>query len=334
MNSVIVKIGDIYYRQNLNISKKDEKTIKRNDDNSPNSNNNLEKCEIEMKNNPQYVIEYARDIFEFLQKTEKINTPSIGYFNGFQKQITEKMRAILVDWLIDVHNKFSLLPETLYLTINLIDRYLGKFPVENSKFQLLGVSAMLIASKYEEIYAPEVRDFVYVTNKCYTKEEILNMEGKILTALDFDILSTSPLRFLERLHFISDNSMINSNNKPEFSEVSMKCFYLAQYLIELSLLEYRMLAYPPSLKAASSLYVARKIFKIDGPNTWTNSLQFHTNYKEKELMSCTKDMCNMLELVSKISLKNLYKKFSSEKFLEISKLVHQKFTAPSDKNGK
>lgn len=86
------------------------------------------------------------------------------------------MRAILIDWLIEVHLKFKLLPETLFLTINLIDRYLEKQIIPRTKLQLIGVTSMLISSKYEEIYAPEVRDFVYITDKAYTKEEILAME--------------------------------------------------------------------------------------------------------------------------------------------------------------
>ena len=94
-----------------------------------------------------------------------------------QTDINEKMRAILVDWLIEVHYKFKLLPETLFLTVNLIDRFLERNDVVRTKLQLVGVGAMLIASKYEEIYAPEVRDFVYITDKAYTKEEILIMES-------------------------------------------------------------------------------------------------------------------------------------------------------------
>jgi hypothetical protein len=86
------------------------------------------------------------------------------------------MRAILIDWLIEVHLKFKLLPETLFLTINLIDRYLEKQVIPRTKLQLVGVTSMLISSKYEEIYAPEVRDFVYITDKAYSKEEILAME--------------------------------------------------------------------------------------------------------------------------------------------------------------
>jgi G2/mitotic-specific cyclin-B, other len=80
------------------------------------------------------------------------------------------MRQILVDWLVEVHLKFKLLPETLFLTVNLIDRFTFIKQVKRNDYQLLGVTAMLIACKYEEIYAPEIRDFVYMTDKAYTKE--------------------------------------------------------------------------------------------------------------------------------------------------------------------
>ncbi len=80
------------------------------------------------------------------------------------------MRQILIGWLIEVHLKFKLLPETLFLTVNIIDRYTSLKQVKRTEYQLLGVTAMLIASKYEEIYAPEIRDFIYMTDKAYTKE--------------------------------------------------------------------------------------------------------------------------------------------------------------------
>ena len=77
------------------------------------------------------------------------------------------MRAILVDWIISVHSKFNLLPETLYLTINLLDRYFSIFNVQKSEVQLVGVASLLIATKYEEIYPPTVKDFIYLTDSTY-----------------------------------------------------------------------------------------------------------------------------------------------------------------------
>ena len=83
-----------------------------------------------------------------------------------QTDINAKMRSILIDWLVEVHLKFKLMPETLYLTVNLIDRFLEKEQIMRNKLQLVGVTAMFMASKYEEIeeiYAPECRDFVYIS---------------------------------------------------------------------------------------------------------------------------------------------------------------------------
>ena len=91
-----------------------------------------------------------------------------------------------------------MLPETLFLTVNLIDRYLEKKQIMRTRLQLLAVAALLIASKYEEIYVPEISDFVFITDKAYTKEEILEMESSILRTLEFNITVPSSYRFLQR----------------------------------------------------------------------------------------------------------------------------------------
>ena len=113
-----------------------------------------------------------------------------------QTDINDKMRAILIDWLVEVHLKFKLMPETLYLTVNLIDRFLAIKPVTRKNLQLVGVTAMLIASKYEEIWAPEVRDFVYISDKAYTREQILGMEKLMLNTLGFKVREDTPPRTL------------------------------------------------------------------------------------------------------------------------------------------
>ncbi len=171
-----------------------------------------------------------------------------------QSDINEKMRAILVDWLVDVHLKFKLVNETLFLTVNLIDRYLEKSEVSRQKLQLVGISCMFIASKYEEIYPPDLRDFVYVTDKAYTKKQILSMEGKILKALNFNVTVTSSYLFLQRFS--------------KLMGVDEKTYMMARYLIELALIEYSFLKYTPSNTAASAIYLAAKIFKLK--NTWNS----------------------------------------------------------------
>ena len=115
-----------------------------------------------------------------------------------QQDINQKMRTILIDWLIEVHHKFKLQPQTLWLTVNILDRYLEKVQIMRSKLQLVGISALLIASKYEEIYPPEVKDCVYITDNAYDRQEILAMETTVLTKLEYMITVPTGYHFLIR----------------------------------------------------------------------------------------------------------------------------------------
>ena len=134
--------------------------------------------------------EYVEDVYDHLKAIELNYLPAPAYMT-LQTDINEKMRSILIDWLVEVHLKFKLLPETLYLTVNIIDRYLSKELVVRSQLQLVGVSSMLIASKYEEIYAPEVKDFEYITDRAYTSQQILEMEKKVLASVSFNVTTPS-----------------------------------------------------------------------------------------------------------------------------------------------
>ena len=112
--------------------------------------------------------------------------------------MTPKKRSVLIDWLIQVHDRFFLLKETLYLFVQIIDAYFQLVDVPNNQLQLLGVTAMWVASKYEEMYVPAVDDFVYMTENTYTQSDILQMEITILKTLDFMIGKPLPLHFLRR----------------------------------------------------------------------------------------------------------------------------------------
>lgn len=115
-----------------------------------------------------------------------------------QPEISEKMRAILIDWIVEVHKKFELVTETLYLAINIVDRYLATKVVKRKELQLVGIGAMLIASKYEEIWAPEVNDFVCISDKAYSHQQMLVMEKCILGELQWNLTVPTPYVFLMR----------------------------------------------------------------------------------------------------------------------------------------
>ena len=180
--------------------------------------------------------------------------------------------------------KFKLLPETLYVTLNIIDRYLAQIQVHRQKLQLVGVASMLIASKYEEIYPPEVRDFVYITDKAYNKEEIIAMEAEILRTLEYNITTPSQYRFLELYS--------------KLANLSEADFTLTHYIIELSTVEYKMLRYNPSLITASAIYLTNKIKKRE--TTWTPACA--VKYTEQDLKRCAKDLCVLLQGAEACSL--------------------------------
>jgi len=263
----------------------------------------LASADFEKLLDPQYVICYVKEIYNHLRETEEKWCAQTGYLARTQTDINEKMRAILIDWLVDVHLKFKLLPETLFLTVNLIDRYLEQVPVSRQKLQLVGVSAMLIASKYEEIYPPEVKEFEYVTDRAYKKDEILDMEGKILGCLRFNLTTPSSLRFLERYSMVA--------------RLDEKMHNMAKYLLELALVEYKMIKYTPSNIACSAIYLVNKISKKEG---WSGVMIKQAKYSETQLRPCAKDPCILLQNAGKSSLQAVRRKFASSKYTQASKI--------------
>jgi G2/mitotic-specific cyclin-B, other len=221
-----------------------------------------------------------------------------------QHDINEKMRSILIDWLIEVHLKFKLMPETMFLTVNIIDRFLEKKAVVRQKLQLVGVTAMLLAAKYEEIYAPEVRDFVYITDKAYTREQILAMEAAMLNALEFRVTVPTSYVFLQRFLKVA-----NYNDHPRFNN-------LAMFLLERTLQEYRMIQFPPSKIAASCVNIALRT--LIGNELWDATMVHYTGYQEVQLRDCIQEIQNVLSLGKTSSLQAVTKKFSLPRFNEVS----------------
>ena len=117
--------------------------------------------------------EYLDEIYLHLKSIEKIDLPLENYMSIKQTDINEKMRVILINWIIEVHFKFHLLSETLYICINIIDRYLSKKNINRKYLQLLGVTSLFIACKYEEIYAPTSKDLIFMTDNAYKTEEMI-----------------------------------------------------------------------------------------------------------------------------------------------------------------
>lgn len=246
--------------------------------------------------------EYVKDIYSYLHKCERRLKIKCDYMKN-QTELTEKMRTILIDWLIQVHAKFNLLQETLYLTVYLLDRYLAQADVKRSELQLVGVTAMLLASKYEEMYAPEIGDFVYITDNAYNKHKIMAMEQQMMKTLQYDLSNAFCLHFLRR------------NSKA--GDMTAEKHTLAKFFMEMTLISYKFVMRLPSQVAAASLFLAIKV--LDSSD-WTPSLVHYSGYSETELLPIVGDLAELMLSRNMEKYSAVRVKYESSRLLRISRL--------------
>jgi hypothetical protein len=247
---------------------------------------------------PLMVSEYVVEIFEYLKELEIATMANPDYMES-QNELEWKMRGILVDWLLEVHTRFRLLPETLFLAVNIIDRFLSAKIVQLDRLQLVGVTAMFIASKYEEVLSPHVQNFRHVADDGFTEEEILSAERFVLAALNYDLSYPNPMNFLRRISK-ADNYDIQTRT-------------LGKYLLEIGCLDHRFLAHPPSQVAAAAMYLARLVLER-GP--WDATLTHYAGYTEEEIQPVLQLMIDYLS--SPVVHEAFFKKYASKKFLKAS----------------
>ena len=162
-----------------------------------------------------------------------------------QPELQWKMRAILIDWLIEVHGKFRLLPETLFLAVNLVDRFLSARVISLVKLQLVGTTALFVAAKYEEVICPSVTNFLYMADNGFQDDEILGAERYLLQTLDFNLSYPNPIHFLRRISK-ADNYDIQTRT-------------VAKYYMEIACVDHKMLHLKPSEIAAGAAWLARHV---------------------------------------------------------------------------
>ncbi|CAN6854127.1 unnamed protein product [Brassica oleracea] len=222
---------------------------------------------------PKFCSLYAANMYDSFHVAELDQRPSTSYMVQVQRDIGPSMRGILIDWLVEVSEEYKLASDTLYLAVNLIDRFLSNNYIEKRRLQLLGVTCMLIASKYEEICAPRLEEFCFITDNTYTRLEVVAMETQVLNFLHFRLSVPTTKTFLRR--FIQ---AAKASDQVLHTEMES----LADYLAELTLVEYSFLRFLPSLIAASAVFLAR--WTLDqSKHPWNPTLQHYTRYETPSL---------------------------------------------------
>ncbi|KAH0866165.1 hypothetical protein HID58_083376 [Brassica napus] len=254
---------------------------------------------------------YAPEIYHNLRVSELKRRPVPEVT---QKDVTHSMRGILVDWLVEVSEEYTLVPDTLYLTVYLIDWFLHGNHIERQNLQLLGITCMLIASKYEEICAPRVEEFCLMTDNTYARDQVLEMENQVLAHFSFQIYTPTPKTFLRR--FLRAASSYLSQRRLELE-------FLASYLTELTLIDCRFLKFLPSVIAASAVFLAK--WTLDQSNhPWNLTLEHYTTYKTSDLKASVHALQDLQLNTRGCPLGAIRMKYRQEKFKSVAVLISPK----------
>jgi hypothetical protein len=253
---------------------------------------------------------YRNDVYQTLRQNENRFRVEEGYMEKTQEDVNHLMRSILIDWLVEVGEEYKLRRQTLYYTVNYIDRLLAEVNVSRTKLQLVGVTAMFVASKYEEIYPPSVDEFVDITDNTYGRDEVFRLEGMLLKNISFNLTVTSPFSYWPQYSAAAGFAAKDQSN------------YLAQYILELSLQEKSYNRFAPSLLACAAIAIARHCQQPQQA-AWTPELQKQTGYELAELQQCVEVLFANYSVMcgGKHNLKAIKEKYGLSKNGKVSQLA-------------
>ena len=296
-------------------------------DNQKNRDNNNEIYNL----NP--IGEYEREIMNYLYQEETINRANYSIFPNMEKNcniifLTYLKRFSFINLFISFQRELLLRQETLYLSINLFDRYIQNIFLENKiseDLNKIALTCLFIASKYEEIYPPYLKEFLDIFKNKYNKEDIFSKENDILSSLDFQILIISPILFLKKF-------CLEEKSENEEKEIMNLCFNGAQFFLELCIIEPKFCELKPSLQASICLYLSRKfLLNCSNGKVWTYKLFFKTNYSEIDIKKYIKIALKTIKnFFGNIYTKNfmampLYIKYDSPDYSRVSFELKKKF---------
>jgi len=262
----------------------------------------------------QFATAHVDAILRHAREKEKQQQPKVvDYMREVQRDVTPRMRAILFDWLVEVAEELELSSETLYLTKHYVDRFLAQVPVSREELQLVGVTAMYIASKFEENLPPDIGELTELTDGFYVCRQVVAMEKRMLDALEFRLMDVSEKLFLRRYQRAALADL------PPDRGTMTKFVMLSNYLAELSVPDYGMVTHLPSTIACGAVSVALRIL---GFPDWSPTLRFYaqTTPREPRLASCIAALQRVHENAALDFLSAIYDKYAQDALLGVSRI--------------
>jgi hypothetical protein len=240
--------------------------------------------------------EYQEDILDHMEAMENETLADVASID-IQTEIQWFMRPYLLDFLIEAHTAFSLLPETLFLTVNLLDRYCSRRVVYKRHYQLVGCAAMLIASKYgdKKDRVPTIRELKSMCCNLYDEDMFIQMEWHVLQTLGWCVGHPTVESFLQMV-------LLEVNYDPEVES-------MARYLSEIALFHKDFVSIRPSVLARTSLALSRHILNRPVPH--------HSEWAGKFDTTALVHLSQHLHRPSQI----LLRKYSSPEFSCVSTIL-------------
>merc|ERR1712179_78942 len=265
--------------------------------------------------------EYSREVVVYLKELEVVNPIPVDFLED--GSISGTMRSILVDWLIQVQHHLKLCQETLYLAVGILDMVLHRRDVDTDKLQLVGITALLVASKLEEYYPADMKKLLHLTENSYTRPQITHMERTILGVLEFQVYLPSPQVFLLRFtraalrggdsEFLKTCQYFFDSHLPHPCHPCNPPSCLAAAAVACAILVYHQSANPE----ATSVSVSPNII-------WTPTLKYYTTYNLSSILATCKEMMNAVLAAASDNTKltgsiTKYKSYSQHQRLALSK---------------
>lgn len=286
----------------------------------------MDEVDVHDLGSSRYCAEYISDVMATYEELEEDEDFKIyPFYMETQTDLNEKMRELLVDWLCQVHTKFHLSATSFFYGISILDRFLCKTNVKRDKLQLVGCAALWMACKYEEIFAPEIRDFVTISDDSFDYSDMIKAEKYITEGLKFKLGGPTVYMFIRRyLNVVG---------------CCVRVQHIAGFIVEFIQQKITFLKYKQSLVAASVLFYCFLVEEYNqrenkenvfGPPTdlkylvWDDNVVRVSGYRKEDILksSCIHQMRDSLVKYFDSNYKAVMTKYSSEKHYFVAKLEY------------
>lgn len=260
--------------------------------------------DIDTVDNYSSTYEYSKEIYQYMKKISTRFLPCGDYMER-QIEVNKSMRHIMIDWMFEVSDEYKLSRDTLYMAVNLVDRFLSVYISPKSKLQLVGVTCLYIAAKYHELMTPNIEDYVYITDHTYTGDQITQLELYILVKLDWNLSIVLQTEFVDRYLCCINADLATTN--------------LANYFSDLSLLNYDCISMSPVKNAVSCVCCA--LYILQKQPYWNSQLRYHSELDLNDIAEPCKLLLQAFKHMSIAQTQTTLKdKYASANFSRVSLL--------------